>query len=495
MKKKTYLICTAALVAAFGFQGCNQEESTAPENEIQISVLPASAATRADVAGDRQMALTFLSEDGNTALCAAGSVSSLPDVADPATKGVPYTTTGLTQFGVDAYLTTEVTGVATHYIDNGQADKTDAGWTLSNPTDQTGYKWVHNQTISFWAHAPYNWLEAVSGAAYQLSNVAVASDYASLSFDYTSSSLTIAEAADADKAAPDILIAHTAASSMNGKVNFSFGHVFSGIRFDIAESLSANYDLVAIDLLNIAGDGTCTVAADGTVTWGESTGTINLRQELTGTGFVFFVRPQTLGTDAKVTVMLNSKTAPVTTLQVTASLAGMELKNGELNAFNVGFYAAGFSDFPVGHANAEPWDLGEYEAHFWQEGEGNVTFWMDNFGDTPGNFSNNLEFEMIDGALVAKSQILEESQNQFCLATGYIAGLNGGDFNNGWLKTQGVPFMRLVRTGENSIKFIPETYTLNGTTYTFQKFGVTKRDGSQVKGTPLDLPLVAGPDN
>ena len=155
--------------------------------------------------------------------------------------------------------------------------------------------------------------------------------------------------------------------------------------------------------------------------------------------------------------------------------------------------SAGFSDFPVGHAEAEPWSLGENVARFWQEGEGNVTFWMDNFGDTQGNFSNNLEFEMIDGALVAKSQILEESQNQFCLATGYIAGLNGGDFNNGWLKTQGVPFMRLVRTGENSIKFIPETYTLDGTTYTFQQFGVTKRDGSQVKGTPVSLPFVAGP--
>ncbi len=482
------------MFAAVGFTGCKDEGSAAPENEILISVSADAQRTRSE-AGDRQMDLTFLSEDGSTAFYATGTVSALPDAAGSATKSGLYTTDGLTQFGVDAYLTTEVSGVATHYIDNGQADKTDAGWTLSNPTDQTGYKWVHNQTLSFWAHAPYNWLEAVSGAAYQLSNVAVANDYASLSFDYSSSSFTFDEAGDAAYATPDILVAHTVGTSMTGKVNFSFGHVFSGIRLDIAENISDNYDVVGIDLLNIAGDGTCTVAADGTVTWGESTGTINLRQELTSTGFVFFVRPQTLGSNAKVTVTLNSKTTPVATIQITASLADMVLKCGELNAFNVGFYAAGFSDFPVGHEDAEPWTLGEYVVHFWQENDnGNVVLWMDHFGgSTPGNKSNNLEFEMVDGALVAKSQILEESHNQFCLATGYIAGLNGGDFNNGWLKTQGVPFMRLVRTGENSIKFIPETYTLNGTTYTFQQFGVTKTDGSNPKGTPVSLPFVAGP--
>ena len=218
---KKYLICAVSVFAACSLPGCKEEGSAAPESEILISVSADAQRTRSE-AGDRQMDLTFLSEDGHTVFYGTGAISALPDAAGTATKSGLYTTAGLTQFGVDAYLTTEVTGVATHYIESGQADKTEAGWTLSNPTDDAPYAWVHNQTLSFWAHAPYNWLEAVSGAAYQLSNVAVASDYASLSFDYTSSSLTIAEAADADKAAPDILIAHTAASSMNGKVNFSF---------------------------------------------------------------------------------------------------------------------------------------------------------------------------------------------------------------------------------------------------------------------------------
>ncbi|MBR3287188.1 MAG: fimbrillin family protein [Bacteroidales bacterium] len=489
---KKYLICAVAVLAACSLTGCKDEGSAAPESEILISVSADAQKTRSE-AGDRQMDLTFLSEDGHTVFYGTGTVSALPDAAGPDTKSGLYTTDGLTQFGVDAYLTTEVTGVATHYIDNGQADKTDAGWTLSNPTDQTGYKWVHNQTISFWAHAPYNWLEAVSGAAYQLSNVAVASDYASLSFDYSSSSFTFDEAGDAAYAAPDILIAHTAASSMNGKVNFSFGHVFSGIRFDIAESLSANYDLVAIDLLNIAGDGTCTVAADGTVTWGDATGTVNLRQEVLDEGIVFFVRPQTLGTNAKVTVTLNSKTAPVTTLQVTASLAEMELKNGELNAFNVGFYANGFDDVPEGHQNAQPWSVGDYTLNMWKESDGaTVSFWLDGYAGRTGNLS----LELVDGALVVKSQDLEHGEGQFHFASGRIEGLTGGDFDSrGWLQVRGVPFMRLVRTGENTIKFVPETYTYNGVDYTFSQFGILKADGSSNNTRAVDLPIVAGPED
>ena len=486
MKRKTYLFCAAALFAAVGFTGCKDEGSAAPENEILISVSADAQRTRSE-AGDRQIDLTFLSEDGSTAFYATGTVSALPDAAGSATKSGLYTTDGLTQFGVDAYLTTD----QTQYITGGKADKTETGWTLCNPADDTPYSWVHNQSISFWAHAPYSWLDIEEGSYYQLSNVAVADDYTSLSFDYSSSSFTFDEADDADDATPDILVAHTVGTSMTGKVNFSFGHVFSGIRLDIAENISDNYDVVGIDLLNIAGDGTCTVAADGTVTWGESTGTINLRQELTGTGFVFFVRPQTLGSNAKVTVTLNSKTTPVATIQITASLADMVLKCGELNAFNVGFYAAGFSNLP-GPDNPQPWSIGNYTIHLWQEDEGTtVNFWLDGYAERPGD----LKLELVDGALVVKSQDLVNGQGQFHFASGRIEGFSGEDFDNkGWLQVRGVPFMRLVRTGENSIKFVPETYIdNNGVEHTFTHFGILKDNGSSNNANPVSLPLVAGP--
>ena len=172
MKKKTYLFCATVLVAACSLPGCNDDESAAPEKEILISVNAEDPATRAGIAGEQVDSLVFLGEDGSEALTLYEHVSQMTGFPEElATKGSTLTTANIAQFGLDGYLTTAITGKPTHYIDNGQVNKSGSAWTLYQ-TGTTPYNWVNGTSIAFWARAPYT--QAVT----------VASGYGTMSFNY-----------------------------------------------------------------------------------------------------------------------------------------------------------------------------------------------------------------------------------------------------------------------------------------------------------------------
>ncbi len=130
MKKKTILFCTAAMFAACSFSGCNDDESIAPEKAISVSVIADDMATRADDGTSSAGSLAFFHEDGTEAFALCEEVTPLSDFADDATKGSTVTTANISQFGLDGYLTTAVSGVATHYIENRPVNKAATGWTL-----------------------------------------------------------------------------------------------------------------------------------------------------------------------------------------------------------------------------------------------------------------------------------------------------------------------------------------------------------------------------
>lgn len=350
MKKKTYLFCAAALVAACSLPGCNDDESAAPEKEILISVNAEDPATRAGVAGEQVDSLVFLGEDGSEALTLYQHVSQMSGFPEEtATKGSALTTANISQFGLDGYLTTAVAGVASHYIDNRQANKSGSAWTLYQ-SGTTPYNWVNGTSIAFWARAPYT--QAVT----------VSSDYSSMSFNYT---LPAPQTDEADATRQQDIVAAYANASYNdtetagtpGMVGFTFGHALAAIRFDIS-NLASGYTVTKVTLEGINAGGSCTVTPPSTTgaaptfawTLGSTTGTYV--QTLSASDFgsatvggsnrtavlkensgkVFFIPPQTFGTGAKATLTLNDG---INTVNVTASLAGKTVAASNMYTYNV----------------------------------------------------------------------------------------------------------------------------------------------------------------
>ncbi len=314
MKNKTYLFCTAALLAACSFFGCNDDESIVPENGIGVSVT----------------------------------------AEDMATKGSAITTSSFAQFGVDGFLTTAVAGKETHYINNGVVNKSDTDWTpIYQAGSTTAYAWA-SSPIAFWARAPY--AQAVT----------FAEDFSTMSFNYTLPAHT-SDNADATLQ-QDIVAAYTKVSYADteastytagkGKVNFTFGHALAGIRFDITD-LEEGWTLTKVTLSGIYAGGSCTVtpATSGapTFAWTLGTATGTYVQTVTSsdfeevtvgegveavtstllkesTGKVFFIPPQTFPTGATVTLTLKKGTR---TVDVSASIAGQEVAISKMYTFKV----------------------------------------------------------------------------------------------------------------------------------------------------------------
>ena len=350
MKKKTYLFCATVLVAACSLPGCNDDESAAPEKEILISVNAEDPATRAGIAGEQVDSLVFLGEDGSEALTLYEHVSQMTGFPEElATKGSTLTTANIAQFGLDGYLTTAITGKPTHYIDNGQVNKSGSAWTLYQ-TGTTPYNWVNGTSIAFWARAPYT--QAVT----------VASGYGTMSFNYT---LPEHQTDNADATRQQDIVAAYANASYNdteaagtpGMVNFTFGHALAAIRFDIS-NLTSGYTVTKVTLSGVNAGGSCTVTPPSTTgtaptfawTLGTTTGTYvqTLSASDFGTatvggsnrtavlkengGKVFFIPPQTFGTGATATLTLSDG---INTVDVTASLAGKTVAASNMYTYNV----------------------------------------------------------------------------------------------------------------------------------------------------------------
>ena len=304
----------AALLAACSFFGCNDDESIAPENQIGVSVT----------------------------------------AEDLATKGSAITTESISQFGVDGFLTQAVAGKETHYVNNGEVNKTATGWSPVYKSGTTeAYAWP-SPAVAFWAHAPYS--QAVT----------FAEDFSSMSFSYALQNSDDETDAELQQ---DVAVAYTEASYADteaegyepgkGMVNFTFGHALAGIRLDIT-NLEAGWEVEKMTLSGIYAGGTCTVTPTTSglsFAWTlrtEETGTYS--QKLTSgdfetvttigegdvavtsvrlkesTGKVFFIPPQTFPANAKLILTLSKGSR---TVEVSADIAGKIVAVSNMYTYNV----------------------------------------------------------------------------------------------------------------------------------------------------------------
>lgn len=182
------------------------------------------------------------------------SVPSAPQKGE--TRGVPVTTEEkfkdvCKSFGVTAY-----TDDGRLFMKN--VEVTSASGTLWAPSET--YFWPAEETLDFYAYAPYN----STGDGYG-DNMTINQNAKTITFSHT----VPAEATDQ----PDILFTHKACSkaeSTNGTVSLRFHHALAGVKF-VAKNVT-DCTITSITLKGLYGQGLCTYTYDdgtekGTFAW------------------------------------------------------------------------------------------------------------------------------------------------------------------------------------------------------------------------------------
>ena len=246
------------------------------------------------------------------------SVPSAPQKGE--TRGVPVTTEEdfkdvCGSFGVTAY-----TDDGRLFMPNEKVTSASGNlWT----TGET-YFWPAEETLNFYAYAPYS----STGDGYG-DNMTINQNAKNITFSHT--------VPDQATAQPDILFTHKAcskATSNGGTVSLRFHHALAGVKF-VAKNVT-NCTVTSITLRGLYGQGSCTYdAATGTFTW-ELTGekrifSEDFNVELTNSegettqpitdvnkATTFMMIPQTL---EGVTVEVTLETASGESFMLTGSLA------------------------------------------------------------------------------------------------------------------------------------------------------------------------------
>lgn len=236
------------------------------------------------------------------------SIGFIVEAAD--TKGSAITngniTTDCSSFKCDVWMASApISPLQQHYVTNGTVSYAGSAWKFTTPTEQP--KWINGIETQFWAWAPES-----------LSPSDMAANASQISFNYTLPDANGTSDATNQK---DILFAYSTktfhrANPSDAEVTITFKHALPQLNFTVvAESIGA-IDITSLKIENVASGGaftfskaeefTCTPSGKATYSQnnpfdGASEGMLKGQKAFT-TVDNFFMIPQTLGSEAKITV-------------------------------------------------------------------------------------------------------------------------------------------------------------------------------------------------
>lgn len=207
----------------------------------------------------------------------------------------------------------------------------DGGWALTSPK-----RWITGATLAFWSVAPYS-----------------TTDYSSASKDGFSLSWTLPSPDGSTDAVSqkDLVISCASMKYTSGSatLELDFYHALSAITFDVS-GVSDSVTITKITLCNIVSSGACAVSKSsgrpqfswtpGSVkkTYGQSysAADFNTSDILKSTSAKHFMMiPQTLGSDASITVSFTRKGCPGTTYSLSAKINGHTWEAGKIHTYKL----------------------------------------------------------------------------------------------------------------------------------------------------------------